>query len=71
MIANNYWKKNYRCSILDGNDNLSLKKSDGSEWADIEMETNGFDNGKITIRSKEAAEHLKFMLNQMLDTSGV
>ncbi len=62
---NDYYKKSYGMSVSDGCDTLTVRKSNG-DWSHIEMDTNGSDNGKITIRSKAMAEQLQFMLGQML-----
>jgi len=62
-----YWEKSY-CRICgDGIDRLSLSKAGDSDWAYVEMITNGNSNGKITLRSREAAEELRFMLDRLLD----
>lgn len=63
---NKYHNKHYMCSCLSGCDNLSVKKTTSGEWVDIEMVINGFDGGRIQLRSREAAEQLRFMLGQLL-----
>ena len=62
-----YQDKRYNSSVIIGNDNITLAKSSGSEWSYIENTINGDKDTEITIRSKEMAEHLHFMLGQMLD----
>ena len=61
-----FHKKTYRVSTKQGNDELYVVKQGDSDWSSVQMITNGNENGAVQLRSKEAAEHLHFMLGQML-----
>lgn len=65
-MPDSYWKKNYGSSVSSGCDELHVRKSSGGDWSHINMLTNDQPNGDITIRSKEHAEQLHFLLGQML-----
>jgi hypothetical protein len=62
-----YQKKCYNMAAQHMVDQLHIDKSTQSDWCEITMITNGFENGIITLRSKEMAEQLHFMLGQLLD----
>ena len=62
-----FHKKHYSMEIKESNDLIHIDKMSGTDWSTIEMVTNDKSNGYITIRSKNMAEHLHFMLGQMLD----
>ncbi len=69
-MSDKYWEKNY--SVIFGKgyrptNELFIEKKSESDWSHITMMTNSSKNGTITIRSKEMAEQLHFMLGQMLD----
>ena len=63
----NYNKKYYSMSVKEANDEVCVNKSTGADWCTIKMVNNDEFTGDITIRSREMAEQLKFMLGQMLD----
>lgn len=56
----------YRMSVSDGCDTVHVEKDIGSAWCKLRMVTNCAENGDITIRSKDMAMQLHFMLGQML-----
>ena len=56
----------YEVVVKVKNDTLTLSKALASDWISIELETNGNSNGEITLRGKEMAEHLRFMLGRIL-----
>lgn len=62
-----YFNKSYESTVINGNDSLTVKKISGTDWAQLHMQTNNFNNGDINLRSKEAAESLHFMLGQLLN----
>jgi len=66
---NDYYEKPYNMSVQESNDKLVLSKQSQTDWSVLQMVTNGESNGLITIRSKETAEGLHFMLSQMLETN--
>jgi hypothetical protein len=61
-----YEKKTFGIGVIDGADTLTLSKSGGTDWAILQMITNRYENGTITLRSKEIAVQLHCMLGQML-----
>jgi hypothetical protein len=61
-----YWRKNYKQQVSGGVDALTLEKLDGSDWCHLRMLTNDEQHGEICLRSREMAEHLHFMLGQLL-----
>jgi|GEM_PF-3954072 len=65
-MISEFWNKHYVMKAQQSNDQLEVRKSSGSDWSQISNVTNGTKNGEITIRSKEMAEQLHFMLGQML-----
>ena len=65
-MSDTYYDKSYSRSTTEGADSLHVRKRRGTDWLDIEMITNGTGNGSICIRSKDMAEHLHFMLGQLL-----
>lgn len=65
MDERDYDNKTYGMVVVENSDSLSVEKCRG-DWCYIKMETNGFSNGEITIRSEVMAEQLYFMLGQML-----
>jgi hypothetical protein len=65
-MKDNYWEKSFNTAVLHGNDEITVYKNSGGDWIGIEMQTNKTPNGSITIRSKEHAEQLHFLLGQML-----
>ena len=56
----------YEMTIRHGTDALRVAKGGGSGWVSLNMTVNGTDAHCITIRSREHAEALHFMLGQML-----
>lgn len=60
-------KKHYFMKVEESSDQLIVDKNCQSKWLNIRMVTNGSHNGQITIRSKEMAEQLYFMLGQVLE----
>jgi len=68
-MTDNYEQKHYAVSVVNGCDTLSAEKMKGSDWCELSMVTSGSHNGSITIRSKEQAEHLHFMIGKMLEIS--
>lgn len=62
-----FYKKSYSMTVQESNDKLVVEKSNNSDWSEVKMITNKFDNGSIAIRSKAMAEQLHFMLGQMLN----
>ena len=62
-----YRNKYYDMSVVESSDSLYLSKASKSDYCEIKMKVNNFDDGSILIRSKEMAEQLHFMLGQMLD----
>jgi hypothetical protein len=63
---NDYHNKTYKLTIRDRSDELTVEKSGGHDWSEVRMETNGAKNGEITLRSRNHAESLHFMLTQLL-----
>jgi hypothetical protein len=61
-----YWSKCFNATVSFGNDDIEVNKNSGGDWSSITMCTNGNPNGDITIRSREHAEQLHFLLGQML-----
>jgi hypothetical protein len=61
-----YWEKGYNATVSRGGDDIEVNKNSGGDWSTITMCTNGNPNGSITIRSREHAEQLHFLLGQML-----
>ena len=57
-----YTKRFYCKTVTEGVDALTVSKSSDTDWSTVEMQGQGM----ITIRSKEHAESLVHMLNQML-----
>jgi len=52
-----------------GVDSLTVSKTAGSDWANVEMEINdGAAYSQIDLRSREMTEQLHFMLGQLLRT---
>lgn len=68
MTDDDYWRKHYQRRLAEGADTLTLEKTKDSDWCHVRMLTNGDPNGGICIRSREMAEHLHFMLGQLLRT---
>lgn len=66
MDYNQYRKIFYMMTAKQSPDELTVDKMGDSDYCEISMVTNGFGNGQVTIRSKEMAEQLHFMLGQML-----
>lgn len=66
-MSDDYYKKPYSMNAQESNDKLFVEKHFDSDWLNISMETNCAENGKITIRSKNMAEQLHFMLGQALN----
>ena len=63
----NYWDKALpKLSVGDGLDKFSINKNAESDWAHLEWECNGRVQTLITIRSRESAAGLRFMLDQLL-----
>lgn len=60
-------RKSYDSAVTCGSDKIVVQKSRHSEWVNIYMKVNDVHMNEITIRSKEQAEHLHFMLGQMLE----
>lgn len=62
-----YLKKYYnaRCTCCD--DMIILRKNVGTINIKIMTKINDMDVGELTIRSKEQAEQLHFMLGQLLE----
>lgn len=67
MVDINYYNRSYSVTVSESVDNLELHKSTGSDWCEIRAFINDDLKGSIELRSKEMAEHLHFMLGQMLD----
>lgn len=61
-----YLKKTYSRQVVEDSDALTVNKHAGSDWAFLKMEINGRMSGEICLRSREMAEHLHFMLGQLL-----
>lgn len=61
-----YWERTFSLTAQETNDALMVHKIDGSDWCSISIETNGKQNGEITIRSRLMAEQLHFMLGKLL-----
>lgn len=69
MDSTEYFARQYRMTVKDA-DELTLDKSRASDWASLTMHINdGVPDTQITLRSKEIAEGLHFMLGQMLGKS--
>ena len=66
MSYNAYFDSTYRVTSTIEDDALTVGKSENTEWSKIIMKTNDTANGYIVLRSKAQAEHLHFMLGQML-----
>lgn len=67
MKQTEYWKKSYEMAVQDGNQKLFLSKRPDTDWSHISMLNNSNEVGQIELRSKEHAEALRFMLDQMLN----
>lgn len=65
-MKESYSNKSYSYSVSNGFDDLYVNKNPSSDWMEIKMVTNDLANGVITIRSKEMAEQLHFMLGQLI-----
>lgn len=61
-----YWNRRYTMGARESSDELRVEKRAGTDWCDLSMQINGEYNGRITIRSREMAEELHFMLGRML-----
>lgn len=61
-----YWQSHYDSTAECGVDTLRVRKSNRTEWSEIELRIHGELKSEITIRSRQHAEHLHFMLGQML-----
>lgn len=61
-----YRESIYRSRVAVGVDEIEVLKPCNSEWMDISMTTNDRPGGGFTIRSREQAEILRFMLGQAL-----
>jgi hypothetical protein len=66
-MSDKFWDLSYACKVTDGADELTLKKSHGSDWSHIEMQVNDLQPILITIRSREQLEALGFMIGQLLE----
>lgn len=64
-----YWDKSYNMKVEHQSDSLVIKKMSGSDWSQITLFIHKEEQAKITIRSKEMAEHLHFMLGKMLSNT--
>lgn len=62
MAMDAYTKRFYCKTVTEGRDALTVDKNAGTDWCTVEMQGQGM----ITLRSKEHAESLVHMLNQML-----
>lgn len=69
MTDEKFDKKHYDTTTFIGNNKLCVNKLTSSDWSHITMRTNDEVNGTITLKSKEIAEALHFMLGQMLGKS--
>lgn len=65
MIDSDYWGKRIRLRVNDSCDTIGVEKNSGTDWAEIYSECNGVRH-EITLRSREAAEGLKFIVEQLL-----
>jgi hypothetical protein len=61
-----YFNRNYKVTVIEGVDRLTLSKHPAGFWSEIEMRINENPPARITLRSKEMAEQLHHMLGQML-----
>lgn len=62
----NYTGKHFIMTAEQFPDRLTVKKNSPSDWSSVEMQVHDLVPVKITLRSKEMAEQLHFMLGQML-----
>lgn len=69
MTEIEYLKSSYRNTVISKGDSIHLEKSSNSDWLHIKMTVDDDILGSITIRSKQQAEHLRFMLGQILQTN--
>lgn len=67
MTDADYSKRDFALTVVDTHDSLLLSKFGDSDWCELNMETNGAPNGKITIRSRLLAQQLHFMLGSLLN----
>ena len=61
-----FFALSYGMTVTHGNDELEVAKHSGSNWITVRMLTNEQPNGEITLRSKDQAEHLRLMLDQII-----
>jgi len=61
-----FWRKNYVQEVVNDVDRLHVIKPSGSDWTQISMTVNDQPAKSITIRSRQQAEQLYFMLKQLL-----
>ena len=62
-----YLREGYKASAIVGVDKVTVNKLSGSDWSTIKLTVNGYEEGEVGLRSKQMAEHLHFMLGQMLE----
>ena len=63
--AEKFEKRSYRMTAISGVDELTVDKSSGTEWADIDMLVNG-DRTVITICSRSHLVMLRTMIGEAL-----
>lgn len=66
-MSDYYFHKSYLKSVSDYTDTLRLCKNPGSHVCILIISRDEKSIGQLTIGSLEMAEHLHFMLGQMLD----
>ena len=62
-----YLREGYKASVIVGVDEVTVNKPRDSDWSTIKLTVNGYEAGEVDLRSKQMAEHLHFMLGQMLE----
>jgi hypothetical protein len=66
LTKDDYWNRHYRLSANEWSDTLTVSKHGGTDWSEVAMNINDVTRDSITLRSKEMAEQLHFMLGQLL-----
>jgi len=66
MEEDDYYDKDYAAHSGNGNNQLRVSKNHKSDCSTIEMRINGTTDSKITLKDKDRAEALYWMLANML-----